>query len=70
VAPEATAQDCLLRLRRKGFEHTTVNSTRRLHDAQQQRNNKGLVDEILEQKNQDLEKKRKFLKKSEFPLEK
>jgi DNA primase len=70
VDPAKTVQDCLYRLRQKHFEHATLDSTRKLRDAQERKNDKKLLDTILEQKNKDLRKKRNFLKKSDFPLEK
>lgn len=70
VNPEATLHDCLMRLRQKGFEDTTLTSTRRLREAQQRKDEKAVLEAILEQKNQELQKKRKFSKKSEIPLEK
>lgn len=70
VNPEVTVQDCVAQLRQKGFEYATLASTRKLRDAQQRRDEKAVLDSILEQKNRELQKKRNFSKKSEFPLEK
>lgn len=70
VDPESTVQDCLMRLKQKGFESATLTSTKKLRDAQQGQGNKAAVDSILEQKNKELQEKRDFLKKREFPLEK
>lgn len=60
VNPQVTLQDCLTRLQRKGFESATLTSTRRLREAQQRKDEKALLDAILEQKNKELHKKRKF----------
>jgi DNA primase len=70
VDPATTVQDCLSRLRQKDFEHETLNSTRKLRDAQKRKDGKDVLDTMLEQKNKDLREKRKFVKKNEFPLEK
>ena len=70
VQPEATVQDCLERLQQKGFEHTTLKSTKQLREAQQRKDEKDILEAILRQKNQELQKKRKFFKKNDFPLEK
>lgn len=70
IDPATTVQDCLTRLQQKGFEHATLNSTHKLREAQQRRDDKTVLEAMLQQKNRELQKKRKFLKKDEFPLEK
>ncbi len=70
VNPETTLQDCLARLQQKGFESITLPNTRRLHELQQQKDEKAQMDALVEQKNRELLEKRKFLKKSKLPLEK
>ena len=63
IDPVSTVHDCIARLRRKRFEHNTLDLTRRVRDAQKQKHGKSL-DEFLEQKNQDLlRKKQDFLQK-------
>jgi hypothetical protein len=59
-----------MRLQQRGFEHVTVARTQKLREAQQQKDEKANIDAILEQKNQELHKKRKIFKKNHFPLEK
>lgn len=70
VDPAATLQDCLARLRQKDFDQATLDSTRKLRDAQKRKDGKEMVETMLAQKNNDLRQKRKFSKKSEFLLEK
>ncbi len=70
VDPVTTVQDCLYRLRQKDFEQATLNSTRKLREAQKRKDDREFLNTMLEQKNKDLRKKRNFFKKSEFPLEK
>jgi DNA primase len=58
IDPAATVQDCVKRLHQKGFEQNTLTSTRKLREAQQQRDDKPGVDAMFEQKIAETEKKR------------
>jgi len=53
----ATLRDCVTQLRRKQFEHDTLNLTRKVQDAQE-KNDRFTLDEFLEQKNKDLWRKK------------
>lgn len=57
VDPVKTVQDCLRQLRQRDFERQTLDVTRKVRDAQEQRNRE-TIEAFLEQKNKDLLKKK------------
>lgn len=62
IDPKVTVRDYLYHLRQKDFEHKTLDITRKVKTAQE-KNNKAVLDTFLEQKNKDLQKKKKNFKK-------
>jgi len=62
VDPKVTVRDYLYHLRQKDFEHQTLDITRKVKTAQE-KNNKEILNAFLEQKNKDLQKKKKNFKK-------
>ncbi|GAK59802.1 DNA primase [Candidatus Vecturithrix granuli] len=57
IDPARTVQDCLRQLRQRRFEHQTLDLSRKVRDAQEQRND-DTIERFLEQKNRDLLKKK------------
>ncbi|PIE33731.1 DNA primase [candidate division KSB3 bacterium] len=60
IDAEATLRDCVAQLRTKQFEHATRNLTRKVRDAQEKKD-RSVLDEFLEQKNKDLWRKKQKL---------
>jgi DNA primase len=59
VNPAQTVRDCVAKIREKSFDRETLDITRKLKAAQE-RKNQDVLNAFLEQKNQDLQKKRKI----------
>ncbi len=57
IDPARTVQDCLRQLRQRRFERQTLDLSRKVRDAQEQRNS-DTIERFLEQKNRDLLKKK------------
>lgn len=57
IDPARTVQDCLRQLRQQRFERQTLDVTRKVRDAQEQRNRE-TIEAFLEQKNRDLLRKK------------
>ena len=60
VDPEVTLQDCIVKLHQQRFEQATLDVTRKTQDAQERKDRSDL-DMLLEQKNQDLLRKKQQL---------
>lgn len=60
VDPAVTLQDCIVKLRQQRFEQATLDVTRKTQDAQERKDRSDL-DMLLEQKNQDLLRKKQQL---------
>ena len=56
----ATVRDCVAQLRKREFEHATRDLTRKVRDAQEKKD-RSILDEFLEQKNKDLWRKKQKL---------
>lgn len=59
VDPETTIRDCIRRLKQKGFDYATLDTTRNVKMAQERKDGE-FLQTFLEQKNKDLQQKKKI----------